>query len=574
MDLDLFPPPESSPYKIIDTGPTLSELFLQLQSCSKLSLNLKTSGIIIDGIALSSSPGTGYYLPVDQPQLDPAFDHLMSLLKRVDLTLFIHDAKSQLKSFSGVECRIIDTMVSAQLLNHEKSDLKGLAERLFHETVEKPGNGNSEFIQAAQDADSTFKLGERFENEIKQRGITELFAVEMEVMKVLASMEQTGVKIDVAWLQSIQPGYEKRIKSLRDRIWEITGEFNINSNQQLAKKLFGDMKFPVIRQTKKGNSVDAGVLEKLKKRTAHALFDLLLEYRSEETMVSTFVRGLQKQVDQNSRTHTSFTQCVSTGRLSSSGPNMQNLPDAIRRAIVPENGNVILSLDYSQIELRVLAYFSQDATLIDSFLEGEDIHRRTASEIYGVKPENVTPEMRKAAKTMNFALIYGAGEWSVGASLGIPVEEARAFMKRYFDRLPGVRKFIAETKASAHKKGYVETLLKRRIPIHGINSSDYKLVGRAERVATNAPIQGSAADIIKIAMTRVFETIEHLEVKMILQVHDELVFEAPERDVIATAKMLKQIMERAPIAGFSIPLVVDAEYGCNYGELTSIKTFS
>ena len=173
-------------------------------------------------------------------------------------------------------------MVSAQLLNHEKSDLKGLAERLFHETVEKPGNGNSEFIQAAQDADSTFKLGERFENEIKQRGITELFAVEMEVMKVLASMEQTGVKIDVAWLQSIQPGYEKRIKSLRDRIWEITGEFNINSNQQLAKKLFGDMKFPVIRQTKKGNSVDAGVLEKLKKRTAHALFDLLLEYRPTE----------------------------------------------------------------------------------------------------------------------------------------------------------------------------------------------------------------------------------------------------------------------------------------------------
>ena len=569
MDLDLFPLPDSSPYKIIDSKP-----FLQLQSSSKLSLTLKTSGIIIVGIGLSSSPGTGYYLPVDQPQLDPAFDHLKSLLKRDDLTLCVHDAKSQLKSFADIECRIIDTMISSQLLNYEKSDLKWLTERLLPETVETMGTSNAESIQAARDVDYTFRLGERFENEIKQRGIMNLFAVEMDVLKVLASMEQTGVKIDVAWLQSIQPGYEKRVESLRDRIWEITGEFNINSNQQLAKKLFDDMKFPVIRQTKKGNSVDAGVLEELKKRTAHALFDLLLEYRSEEIMLSTFVRGLQKQVDQNSRTHTTFTQCVSTGRLSSSGPNMQNLPDAVRRAIVPENGNVILSLDYSQIELRVLAYFSQDATLIDSFLKGEDIHRRTASEIYGVKPDDVTPEMRKAAKTMNFALIYGAGEWSVGASLGITFDEARAFMKRYFDRLPGVCRFIAETKKAAHRNGYVETLLKRRIPIVGINSSDFKLIGRAERIATNAPIQGSAADIIKIAMKRVFETIEHTRTELILQVHDELVFEVPKGEVNTTAKTLNQIMERPPIADFSVPLVVDAEYGPSYGELVFLDNFA
>jgi DNA polymerase I len=587
-------------YKIIQTESDFAAIIQQIENSRRLSLDLETTGLgpsrdKIVGVSISLLPCTGFYIPIahrtGEPQLPEllVIENLKPVFQNPHKTLSLHNGKFDLQFFSqygitSFKCQLFDSMIAALLLNYPKSGLKFLSENVLKKkqikyaeitddaaiTMDEVDIQTAGFY-ACMDSDFTLQLGERFQKEISKRGIDTLFSVEMEVLKTLLAMEREGVKIDSEYLKQIEPAYLERIENLQKEIWKQIGSFNVNSNQQLADKLFGQMGFPVIRTTKEGRSVDSGVLEELKKRTAHPVFDLLLRYRSEEKLYSTYVKGLRRDSDDNGRVHTSFWQAVSTGRLSSSAPNLQNIPDETRRAIVASKGNVIVSCDYSQIELRVMAYMSKDRVLTESFQKEEDVHARTASEIYGCKIENVTPEMRKAAKTMNFALIYGSTEWGIAAGIQKSVEEAREFMSLYFRRYSGVWDFMEKMREIVRKKGYVETLLGRRIMIPDIRSVEQKKRERAERVAINSPIQGSAADIIKIAMARVFLTLSEINAIMILQVHDELLFEVPQGECTQAVKRIKAIMERSPTPDFDIPLLVDAEVGPSYGELHPFK---
>ena len=427
---------------------------------------------------------------------------------------------------------------------------------------------------ACMDADYTLQLASLFETKIRERDINFLFDIEMGVLRTLLKMEREGVGIDTGYLEAIEPEYAKKVLGLTKKIWEITGPFNINSNPQLANVLFWQMNFPVLKSTPdNGQCVDTWVLQELKKKTNHPIFDILLEYRTEEKLYSTYIKGLQKNVDDNLRVHTSFWQMVSTGRMSSSNPNLQNIPPVVRRAIVADSGNVLISLDYSQIELRVLAFVSGDRVLTESFLNDQDVHSRTASEIFGCPINVVTKSERERAKTMNFALVYGSTEYGIAAGLGVSVEKAKEFMRLYFVKYDGVKKYMERMKLFVKSKGFVETMIKRRIMIKDAFSQDYKRRERAERVAINAPIQGSAADVIKISMTRVSRALDEgkARARLILQVHDELIFEVEKEKCRDVAIVLKKIMEEPPIEGFTIPLKVDVEAGRSYGELQSME---
>jgi DNA polymerase-1 len=595
MDNEFFdsrPHRDDLSYHVIQTEKDLRDLIAELQTKKAFSIHLKTTGSDplkdrIVGIAISTTPCTGHYIPTGEEQIPTVFQ---SVLEDQQTTLYLHDAKLNLQFLltAGIDATravIVDTMIAAILLNHEKSELKWLTEKIFGEKqiksdeVSKKGQTTLDIVSAQNvgfnactDADFTFRLAHILRVMMESRDQIPLFEVEMEVLKVLTFMERKGVRIDVAYLKQLGPEFKARIEKLQSEIWKYTGKINLNSNKQMADKLFGEMKFPTIRPTKKGFSVDNGVLEELKKRTAHALFDLIQQYRSEEKLYSTYVKGLQRQVDKQSRTHTSFWQCVSTGRLSSSNPNLQNIPNQVRRAIVAEEGHVLLSFDYSQIELRVLAYLSKDEMLASSFLSGLDVHVHTASQIYNCSYEHVTDEMRKVAKTLNFGLVYGISAWSIAVGLGISEVEAARFMEMYFKRYSGVKKYIDVTKSFAKKNGYVETILKRRVMFPDINCPDRKRRGHAERAAINAPVQGSAADVIKIAMSRIRN--HPLCRYLVLQVHDELLLEVPRDEVSNTILVIKPLMEISPLPDFTIPIVADVEYGPSYGQLTRAESMS
>ena len=423
---------------------------------------------------------------------------------------------------------------------------------------------------ACEDADCVFRLKQKLDPILREHKLSKLFyELEMPLVEVLAQVEMNGVNIDVDLLKELSKKTEKRLQNLAREIYGEAGEeFNINSPKQVAEILFTKLNLPRGKKTKTGFSTDVEVLEKLAEE--HKLARLLLECRESSKLKSTYFDALPELVNpRTSLIHTSFNQTVTaTGRLSSSEPNLQNIPiraeigREIRKAFIPrKKSRKILSADYSQIELRFLAHFSEDPALLEAFRQDTDIHRFTALLLYGTGPDNVTWEMRNLAKTINFSIIYGKTAYGLSRDLGIPIEEADRFIKSYFARYPKVKEYLESQKEKAKRQGFLTTILGRRAYFPGLSSSNQALRQFAERAAINAPLQGSAADLVKMAMVSIQKELlkRRLDALMILQVHDELVFDLPEKDLPEAKDLIREKMEGA--LSLKVPLKVDLSVG-------------
>ncbi|MCD8194020.1 MAG: DNA polymerase I, partial [Tannerellaceae bacterium] len=430
---------------------------------------------------------------------------------------------------------------------------------------------------AAEDADITIKLKNYFEPLVKKEGLESLFYdIEMPLIYVLAEMELTGVTLDTAALKQSSETLTAELKKLEKEIYELAGgTFNINSSRQVGDILFNRLKIEEkAKKTKTGSySTSEDILEKL--RTKHPIVEKLLEYRGLKKLLSTYIDALPALIDPVSgKIHTSFNQTVtSTGRLSSTNPNLQNIPirnelgREIRKAFTADNDECIFfSADYSQIELRIMAHLSNDQNMIDAFNSGADIHAATAAKIYGIPVTEVTSDMRRKAKTANFGIIYGISVFGLAERLAIPRGEARELIDGYFRTYPGVRKYMDESIEVAKENGYVQTIFKRKRFLPDIRSNNAVVRGYAERNAINAPIQGSAADIIKMAMSRIFERFkkENLKSKMILQVHDELNFNVYKDEQAKVKQIVLEEMEN--VLQLQVPLIADCGEGKNWFE--------
>ncbi|GLI50452.1 DNA polymerase [Tepidanaerobacter syntrophicus] len=481
---------------------------------------------------------------------------------------FIRNALRQLDI--DFKCQF-DTMLAAYLLESSRPryDVPLLVTEYLGAAMPDTASFTEQIIHM-------FALKDVMDGKIKEYDMSKLlYEIEIPLSVVLSDMEHAGIKVDLGKLQELSAKFGEKLDLLTKEIYELAGtEFNINSPKQLGEILFEKLLLPVIKKTKTGYSTDAEVLEKL--RPLHPIIDKILDYRFVMKMKSTYADGLAALVDkETSRIYTSFNQTVTTtGRISSTEPNLQNIPvkteegKHIRGVFTADGpGHLLLSGDYSQIELRVLAHMSEDPGLIDSFLKGEDIHTRTASEVFGVPLEEVTPSLRNKAKAVNFGIIYGISDYGLAQNLGISNQEAKEYIDAYFKRYPKVKDFIRETIASARIQGYVTTLLNRRRYIPDINSKNYHLRSFAERTAVNTPIQGSAADIIKIAMVNVYKALKEngLGAKILLQVHDELILDSRQEELSKVKDILKDCMEHA--FSLKVPLTVDIHQGYTWEEL-------
>jgi DNA polymerase-1 len=426
---------------------------------------------------------------------------------------------------------------------------------------------------ACEDADCVFRLMPLMRKKLEEKNLTKLFDdLEMPLMLVLAQMEMNGVYLDTELLGALSKKAAADLLKLTVKIYEEAGEeFNINSTKQLAEIFFVKKKFPAAKKTKTGYSTDMSVLEKL--AVQYELPRLILEYREKAKLKSTYLDALPEMINPETKVvHTSYNQTTTvTGRLSSSDPNLQNIPikteegREVRKAFIPRPwkgaAGRILSADYSQIELRVLAHFCGDKNLMKAFKEERDIHNFTANLLYGVAEKDVTFEMRNVAKTINFSIIYGKSAYGLSQDLGIPVGEADAFIKNYFTRYAGIRDFLESQKEKARKQGYLTTLLGRYTYFPEISSTNGQLRQFAERTAINAPIQGSAADLIKLAMVAIQKRLEKesFQSLMVMQVHDELVFDGPEPEMGRLESLVKKGMEEA--YALKVPLRADVRVG-------------
>ena len=530
------------------------------------------------------------------PISDPAMAPLRALLEDPTISKTLQNAKFDLLVLrgAGIDLRGLDfdTMVASYVLDPSRRshglDLLAL-EFLGHKMTtfaELCGRGKEMIpydqipVECArdyscEDADFTWQLRGLFEPQMETLQLARLFRdVEMPLVTVLAEMEWTGVAIDVPWFRALKERFERERRRVEQEIYAEAGqEFNINSNPKLREILFDTLGLPVLKKTSTGPSTDASVLQQLADE-GHTLPSLLMEYRELAKLESTYIDALPAYVNpRTGRLHTSFSQTVAaTGRLSSSDPNLQNIPIRrelgrdIRRGFIPRRGWLLVAADYSQIELRLLAHLSNDAAFVQAFQTGGDIHRQTAALIFDVPVDSVTSEMRARAKTINFATIYGQGPHALSRQLKIAHAEARAFIDRYFERFQGVRSYLDSMVEFAREHGYVQTIFGRRRYIPELRDRNYNIRAFGERTAANSPIQGSAADLIKIAMIRIDGALRAREMnsRMLLQVHDELVFEVPgpERDELMV--LVKHEMENA--ARLSVPLVVDLGEGENWLE--------
>jgi DNA polymerase-1 len=485
-----------------------------------------------------------------------------------------------------------DTMIASYLLDPGRREhgMDSLAlQHLDHRTItyeEVAGKGKLQIsfaeveLEAArdyacEDADVTLCLAGRFEPELERLRLSDLFhRIEIPLVEVLAQMEWNGIRIDEGFFRDIGRQLRAQLGELTEEIYrEAGGEFNIGSNPQLREVLFTQLKLPVIKRTKTGPSTDVDVLQALAAQ-GHRLPELLMQYRQVDKLLGTYVDALPRMVNpETGRIHSSFNQTVAaTGRLSSTDPNLQNIPirtelgAEIRRGFIPAEGYRFVSADYSQIELRILAHYSGDPAFVDAFRRGVDVHKQTAALIFGVDAGDVTKEMRDRAKTVNFAIIYGIGAFSLAGKLGLPVQEGKEFIDAYFERFPGVRRYLDEQIEKARAQGYVETLTGRRRYIPEIASRNFNIRSFGERAATNAPIQGSSADLIKIAMIGIHRRLQEEggRARMLVQVHDELLFETPKGEEEATLALIRAEMESA--ASLQVPLTVETGIGDNWLE--------
>ncbi len=430
-------------------------------------------------------------------------------------------------------------------------------------------------------AEATWRLVEVLKSELKEANLINVFEeIEMPLLPVLAKMEIEGVKVDVELLKKYSQKVKKNLEKISEKIFKLTKtSFNLDSPLQLREILFKKLKIKTIglRRGKTGISTEASELLKLKK--THPIIDLILEYRELSKLCSTYLDALPKMIDpKTGRIHTSFNQAVTaTGRLSSSKPNLQNIPirsdlgKMVRSAFIAPAGFKILAADYAHIELRIIASLANDKKMIAAFQTGEDIHANTACQIWGIKKEEVTPEIRRAAKTINFGVTYGMGAKGLAESAGISLEEARQFIAKYFTIYKGIKNFLEETREKAHDFGFSETLFGRRRYLPEIYSEIPVVRAEAERMAVNMPVQGTAADIIKLAMIAIAADLPKISPnsKMILQVHDELVFEVPEKEIKKVAKFIKEKMEN--IVKLKVPIIANIEVGKNWGEMVKME---
>lgn len=509
---------------------------------------------------------------------DRIVDVLDKLFEREPFAVYTDDAKklahALLLSGSYTEQLRFDVALAAYLLQPEgEHELERVYEGLLGKSLpeEEPGRIFAA-LEAVEELQPEMNAG------LVEIGAAGLYSnVELPLVWILAQMEIVGVRVDVPYLEKLQVEFDERIRAIEKDIEVLAGEpVNPNSPKQLGHILFEVLELPVVKKTKTGYSTSAEVLEAL--RDSHPIVGRVLDYRQLAKLKSTYVDGLLKLVDAHDRVHTSFNQTVTaTGRLSSTAPNLQNIPvrteegKRIRRAFIPiEKKNLLISADYSQIELRVLAHLSGDDMLMQSFAKGEDIHRRTASEVFHVPMEEVTAEQRRTAKAVNFGIIYGQTDYGLSRELGISRREAQAYIDLYFSRYPLVQTFIHDTIEQARAQGYVTTMMGRRRYIKDINSRNRNLRQFAERTAVNSPIQGTAADIIKLAMIHCDKAIEdnRLDAKMLLQVHDELIFEVSREDALGLSLVVRKCMEDA--LKLNVPLKVDLKAGFNWQEMEKI----
>jgi len=530
--------------------------------------------------------------PIDSAEMKP----LRDLLEDPGIRKTAQDAKYDLLVLRRAGVRLegldFDTMLASYLLDpgRRSHGLDVLAlEFLDHQMTSYAdlcGRGKLLIpfdecaVEAArnyscEDADMAFQLRAIFEPQLQSAEVRNLLDnVEIPLVHVLAEMEWTGISIDIEWFRSLKQRFRRAREAVEKEIYASAGiEFNINSNPQLREILFTRVGLPVLKKTSTGASTDASVLQELAD-AGHVLPGFLMEYRELSKLENTYLDALPELVNPDTRRlHTSFNQTVAaTGRLSSSDPNLQNIPirrelgKDIRRGFVPRTGWVMLAVDYSQIELRLLAHLSQDTAFVQAFNAGGDIHRQTAAIIFDVPLDGVTAEMRGRAKTINFATIYGQGAHALSRQLKIEHAEAREFIRRYFERFNGIRNYLDSMVEFAREHGYVQTIFGRRRYIPELRDRNFNTRAFGERTAANSPIQGSAADLIKIAMIRIHDALhaDKLSAKMLLQVHDELVFEVPLEELNTVERMVRHEMEHA--TELSVPLVVDMGNGINWLE--------
>ncbi|MBW2689518.1 MAG: DNA polymerase I [Deltaproteobacteria bacterium] len=595
-------------YRSVLNEADLAEMVAALEKSERFAFDTETTGldplrVDLVGLSFAVTPGEAWYVPVghrylgvpEQLPLDKVLAAINPLLNSADHLKIGQNLKYDILVLSrvGVEVSepLFDTMLASYLANSaaKSHGMDGLAADLLdYRTIsysEVAGSGKKRIcfdevevekatVYAAEDADITLRLYEKLLPMVAEQEQQELFKdVEMALLPILVGMEQIGIRIDPEFLGGLSAGMAKKLATLEEQIHELAGSsFNIGSPKQLGEVLFERLGLPKGKKTKTGWSTDAEVLNKLAEE--HEIASKILEYRSFAKLKGTYTDALPKLIHpETGRIHTSFNQAITaTGRLSSSDPNLQNIPirteegRRIREGFIPSDGCLLLAADYSQVELRILAHMADEPALKEAFARGEDIHRRTASEVLGLFPEMVTDEQRRQAKAINFGVIYGMSAFGLAKQLGINRREAQAFIDTYFERYPGIRTFMDSCIAEAREKMYVTTLLGRRCAIPEINSRNGAVRGYAERNAINYPVQGSAADIIKVAMVRVAHRLvdEGLQTRMLLQVHDELVFDVPHAELESVTALVTEEMEGA--VDISVPLLVEIGSGNNWRE--------
>lgn len=590
-------------YQYIDAPKAQKILVQNLLAQKAVSFDTETTSLNemeaeLIGMSFSYKKGLAYYIPLSENREEAleTLEIFRPFFEKQDIVKIAHNLKFDYKILKQygieVEGAIFDTMIAHYLLNPDgRHGMDYLSEIYLHyqpisiETLigkgKKQGTLRSVSIEeqtnyAAEDADVTWQLYELFAPQLKKENLEDLFfKVEMPLMKVLAKMELEGVSLDKQWLEQESKDLEDDLRKLELKIFELSGEeFNINSPKQMGEILFEKMQLdPKAKKTKTGQyATSEDVLQKLSAK--HDIIKYILEYRTYQKLKSTYVDALPLQIDKDDhRVHTNFSQTTAaTGRLASVNPNLQNIPirtlrgQQIRGAFVAGEGKKIISADYSQIELRLIAEISNEENMILAFQNGEDIHASTASKLFNIPLEEVTKTQRSQAKTVNFGILYGQGAFALAEQTGLSRTEAKQMIEAYYKTYPQLKKFMADQVKKAQELGYVETILHRKRHLKDINSANFVVRAHAERNAVNAPIQGSAADVIKLAMIKIDEklTEQHLKTKMLLQVHDELLFEAPVEEVEIAKTLIKTEMESA--FETKVPLLVEVGVGNNWLE--------
>ena len=589
-------------YSIIRTIEALLDLVKNIRNSSLISFDLETTSTNpleaeIVGISFSIEVNSGFYIPIQFPEktasdmtIDEILTHLKPEFENANNQFCGHNIKYDILVLSRYDISLstisFDTMIAEHLLHPDKNSYKldylsldylnyGMVpiEDLIGSGLHKKSMADVSLedisYYAAEDADVAYQLSAILQDRLEKESLLDLYnQIELPLITVLSNIEKNGIYLDMRYLEDLSKDFGESLSELTEKIYTMAGKsFNINSPKQLSEILFDDLGLKPVK--KRSTAVE--VLEVLKQY--HPLPELILEYRHLAKLKSTYVDAFPHYINKDTgRIHTSLNQTITaTGRLSSTKPNLQNIPirtstgRQLRKAFIPQENNwLILSVDYSQIELRIMAHYSKEVALIEAFKEDLDIHSRTAALVNNIDVKEVSVEQRRAAKVVNFGIMYGAGPYRMSQELGISISDAKELIDHYFSTYPGIHQYVLDTLEDARKTGYVKTLYNRKRRVANLHAENSHIVKADERIAINMPIQGTAADLIKIAMINIFKRmkVEGYKSKMILQIHDELLFECPENEIEAITKIIKYEMESA--IELIVPLKVEFGYGKNW----------